>query len=462
MAHARARRRRERAAVGVEQRPAVVVHRRAVRVHVAAQVIHRPPVRGLQREARRVDPRQPGRVRARVGRVDVAAEVERLGLAGLHHRADPGRRDHRRAHAREEPPPRRRRRDGVRDPAAVAHARTAPRRRSAAASTDSSWAPVLNVPLASTVPSVSSATANGLPGTSAAAHASASATLVERPQQHPGMLPEARDLRRERPAQPAALAREHGQPERSGGRAAARTPAAAHSARRSPAPHSRPRAPRPAAPRAAASRPRAPARARRRRARSARRRVSASPIASHWSVLGSVRGSTGASASAAASSTARPTDAFPTRPLAPKHPHGAPARPAWIAPSCTSAAPAISSAAAPAAASTPAATATPSPASTTISPAHTPVAARAVQPIRGQRSPRTGTAGELQPGRREQHQPEHQTGDDRDHRVGEATALAGGATPVPSSAIPVRKALQRAQGSWILPPEGRRMLRREL
>src|SRR3712207_7367496 len=43
-------------------------------------------------------------------------------------------------------------------------------------STDSSCAPLLKVPLASTVPSASSATANGLPGTSAADHCAACST----------------------------------------------------------------------------------------------------------------------------------------------------------------------------------------------------------------------------------------------------------------------------------------------
>ena len=77
-------------------------------------------------------------MRARVRRVDVAAEVVRLGLARGDQRADrlgAGDAHHGRADPREEPAPRARRRDRVGDPRAVAHARTAPRRRSAAAST---------------------------------------------------------------------------------------------------------------------------------------------------------------------------------------------------------------------------------------------------------------------------------------------------------------------------------------
>ena len=50
------------------------------------------------------------------------------------------------------------------------------------------------------------------------------------------------------------------------------------------------------------------------------------------------------SANAAASAAARPAEALPTRPFAPKHAHGAPARPARIAATWTPAAAAISSA----------------------------------------------------------------------------------------------------------------------
>src|SRR4051794_22883280 len=113
-------------------------------------------------------------MRARVGRVDVAAEVERLGLARLGQRARPGEPEYRAAELRQEPASRAARRDHVRELRAT-QARTAPRLRSAAASTVSNCAPVLNVPFASTVPSASKATANGLPGTSAAARPAASA-----------------------------------------------------------------------------------------------------------------------------------------------------------------------------------------------------------------------------------------------------------------------------------------------
>ena len=80
-----------------------LVERVALAIDRPAEVVHPVPVGGPQREAPAVDPRQPGRVRARVRRVDVAAEVVRLGLAGPDERPD-GRapRDRRRA-----PPPRR-------------------------------------------------------------------------------------------------------------------------------------------------------------------------------------------------------------------------------------------------------------------------------------------------------------------------------------------------------------------
>ena len=75
---------------------------------------------------------------------------------------------------------------------------------------------MLNVPFASTVPSASSATANGLPGTSAAAHAPASRDLVERPQRHARVAGERGDRRLERAAQPAAVGAEDGQADPAG------------------------------------------------------------------------------------------------------------------------------------------------------------------------------------------------------------------------------------------------------
>ena len=54
----------------------------------------------------------------------------------------------------------------------------------------------------------------------------------------------------------------------------------------------------------------------------------ASPIASHASADGSVRGTNGSAANAAASSAARATASAAHARPAPKHPHGAPARPA--------------------------------------------------------------------------------------------------------------------------------------
>ncbi len=200
-------------------RPSASVSRRpssstgaAARVDQPPEVVDRVAVLGAQREALAVDPRQAGRVRAGVGRVDVAAEVERLGLARRDQRVDrprAGEAHHRAAtRARGSRGARTRPRPGRRS--SLRHSR-APRRRSAAASTDSSWPAVLNVPFASTVPSASSATANGLPGTSAAAHASASRTSSNVAQLDARVAAEGGDGGRERAAHLAALGGEHGE-----------------------------------------------------------------------------------------------------------------------------------------------------------------------------------------------------------------------------------------------------------
>ena len=152
-------------------------------------------------------------MRAAVGRVDVPAEVVGLGLAGRDERADRPRArhaHHRRADAGQESAARTRLGDGVGELSAV-HRRTM--RRSAAARTDSSCAPVLKVPLARTVPSAASATANGLPGTSAAAHAVGVLDLVERAQAHGRVVAEGVDRGCQRAADPTAVGREHRQSE---------------------------------------------------------------------------------------------------------------------------------------------------------------------------------------------------------------------------------------------------------
>ena len=84
----RARRGGQRDALGVGEALAVLVDRLALEVDEPAEVVDAVAVLGAQRPALGVDPRQPGRVRAGVGRVDVAAEVVRLGLAGRDERAD--------------------------------------------------------------------------------------------------------------------------------------------------------------------------------------------------------------------------------------------------------------------------------------------------------------------------------------------------------------------------------------
>src|SRR5207342_3286695 len=80
LAHARARGRREWVSVRVSQEPSLGVDRASGLVDRPAEVVHRLPVGRAEREPTAVDPRKPDRVRARASRVDVAAEVEGLGL----------------------------------------------------------------------------------------------------------------------------------------------------------------------------------------------------------------------------------------------------------------------------------------------------------------------------------------------------------------------------------------------
>src|SRR4029077_13308334 len=109
LAHARARRGRERVAVRVDQHVAACVDRPAELVDRAPEVVDRVAVDRAEREAVRVDPRRPGRARGRAGRVDVAAEVEGLRLLRAHrleHEAAAGDGEDGAAGACEEPAPR--------------------------------------------------------------------------------------------------------------------------------------------------------------------------------------------------------------------------------------------------------------------------------------------------------------------------------------------------------------------
>ena len=74
----------QRAAVGVAQQAALVVHRTAGGVDRPARVVDRLAIAGPQREAPRVDPRHARRVRAGAGREGVPAEVKGAGLARRH------------------------------------------------------------------------------------------------------------------------------------------------------------------------------------------------------------------------------------------------------------------------------------------------------------------------------------------------------------------------------------------
>ena len=91
---------------GVDQRRARLVEGAVVAVHQPAEVVDAVPVGGAQREAARVDPRQAGRVRAGVGRVDVAAEVVGVSVAradGLGDQAAGGQRGQRPSRVDERP-----------------------------------------------------------------------------------------------------------------------------------------------------------------------------------------------------------------------------------------------------------------------------------------------------------------------------------------------------------------------
>ncbi len=186
---------------------------------------------------------------------------------------------------------------------------------------------MLNVPLASTVPSASSATANGLPGTSLARQASWWLTSSNVRRTTLGCAP--------KPSTAGCSARHSPQPSEvktarprrprvsSGAKAGAsalRAPTSGPSCEISSAPPCGTASRSIPSSRASASTTIASA--------TSPSAVTARAIASQPSVVGSVRGSSGASASAAASAAARPADAVPMRPLLPKHPHGAPARPA--------------------------------------------------------------------------------------------------------------------------------------
>ena len=168
-ADGRARRGGQGTAVEVGQHEAVLVDRAPERVDQPPEVVDLAAVARAQRQAAAVDPGQPGRVRAAVGREDVAAEVIRVGLAGPDHGADhPGAR-----RVAATPP-------GAAQERAPRRPSGGCRRARAASTIDASWRPSLTVPLASTTPSAPSAIANGAPGTRAAAHASVSSTSSKR------------------------------------------------------------------------------------------------------------------------------------------------------------------------------------------------------------------------------------------------------------------------------------------
>ena len=235
-------------------------------------------------------------MRAAVGRVDVAAEVIGLGVAGADERADRagaggGRRRRRSRGARK---PRRERRCGC-------PARPRPAR---AATTDASCARGVDRALGQ-----HGAVGAERDGERRAGHAAG------RPGLGVGDLVEVRPRRRT-PASAAAARRDAAaEPAAGAVKSASRTPCAANSvqglARRAAGPRRRCRARRAGA----ARRPR-PGRRRRRRRRAAA-----------TSGIPGPGPSTGSSAQARPAARCRPAAARESRPRAPKHPHGAPACP---------------------------------------------------------------------------------------------------------------------------------------
>ena len=210
---------------------------------------------------------------------------------------------------------------------ASAHARPAIARARAVARTLSSWAGVLNVPLASTVPSASSATAYGLPGTSAAAQAPASRASSNVRSDDRGCSAKPVDRRLERAAQPAALRGEHRQRECGAGGGLVERVGQRARARRAPAPP--PGSPaRPAGQRE----PQLADLARQREHGDGQRddaeQRDAEPDASQPSVLGSLaRERAAATAKAAASARRARSTRGPRASARRSTPHGAPPRP---------------------------------------------------------------------------------------------------------------------------------------
>src|SRR5262245_7353202 len=72
-------RRWQRVPVGIAENMSVRADRKVGRADRPSEVVDRLPVRRPQWVAAGVDAREPGRMWARAGRVDVPAEVERLG-----------------------------------------------------------------------------------------------------------------------------------------------------------------------------------------------------------------------------------------------------------------------------------------------------------------------------------------------------------------------------------------------
>ena len=314
-AHGGARRGRQRPALEVGERRG-----RPRRPGGPAPSIRRPRSSTRRPSAARsgrpaaVDPRQPGRVRAAVGRVDVAAEVVGLGVAGADDRADHARARRgggRRGRAAEEGAPR-----------GVAPALRRSARSRAAATTEASWRGSFTVPLASTTPSGAERDRERR------ARARARRPRPRAPRPRRASAPARRPAR----PRPGATLRHSEQPGLVNSASLSSPAPSNQSASGLARPSGGPSSASSSAPRGALRRP------------SASTTTAAAAAAVATSGSSGAPPSAGSAAAATASSAVRAAEPRESRPPRPKQPHGAPAFPCASAVTWTSRKPASTSA----------------------------------------------------------------------------------------------------------------------
>src|SRR5215208_7192674 len=177
---------RQRQPVGIPEPAAIVVDRLALVVDQATDVVDRSAVVRPDWIPAGVHPRQPERMDAGAGGEGMAAEVKGVGLARLDGFGDDAA-DRPSEQAATDPRQEaaaggvagqrvKRLPDSIASRHQLSLASRLDRRRPAVATTLPSWARLLNVPFARTMPVESTARAYGLPGTSSSFHRSASAT----------------------------------------------------------------------------------------------------------------------------------------------------------------------------------------------------------------------------------------------------------------------------------------------